>query len=391
MRPPDQNRGPKTQVLCVLSRDFIEGWKSAAGPYSCLTGMHDSLLMMNMFLHRKSATSATNVARRFIAFFIIAALLCPSISQSETTAEKVAEKVPTGVIQLGNGSFYNPYAIVVDKAARTLTVWKQRDDSTLEKIIEYPSDIGKLNGNKSKLGDHRTPEGIYFIQKMFEGPGLPFDKYGKRAFTLDYPNLFDQRAGKTGSGIWLHAIPDTETLERGSRGCVVVRNEAILDLSKYITIGDKTPVLIYDQVRYQTQEDKKKFNGDVELILSKWLEAWKTENIDEYMKFYSEKFFSLKMNFEKWRQYKTELATKYEQIQVSLYSPIVLEHTGGYIVRALQAYRSSQHEDFGEKVLYLEKTENGLKIVAEQWSPLPNPNIKQNLAKCCSSPDQARN
>jgi murein L,D-transpeptidase YafK len=353
-----------------------------------LTGILDSLLMKSMFLHRKSATSATIVASRLMAFFALGAFLCPSVSQSETT---VTEKVPAGIVQLGNGSFYNPYAIVVDKTARITTVWKQKEDLSLEKVIEYPSDIGKLNGNKSKLGDHRTPEGIYFIQKMYEGPGLPFDKYGKRAFTLDYPNLFDQRAGKTGSGIWLHAIPDTETLERGSRGCVVLRNDSILDISKYITIGEKTPFLIYDKIPYQTQDERKKSNTEVEATLAKWLEAWKSENIDEYMKYYSEKFYSLKMNVTKWRQYKTELAAKYEDIQVSLYSPIVLEHSGGFVIRALQAYRSSAHQDFGEKVIYLEKTENGLKIVAEQWSPLPNQEIKQNLAKCCAGPDQARN
>jgi murein L,D-transpeptidase YafK len=296
------------------------------------------------------------------------------------------------LIQLGNGSFYNPYAIVVDKTARTLTVWKQNEDSTLAKVVEYASDMGKQAGNKGRLGDHRTPEGIYFIQKMLKGPGLPFDLYGQRAFTLDYPNLFDQRAGKTGSGIWLHAIPDTKTLDRGSRGCVVVRNDAILDLSKYILVGNKTPVMIYDQVQYLSQEDRKKLNTDVESFLARWLETWKTKNIDEYMKFYSDHFYSLKMNVKRWRRYKTELASRYNDIQVSLYSPIVLEHTGGYIIRALQAYRSNMHEDFGEKVLYLEKTGDGLKIIAEQWSPLPNPNITQKLAKCCSVPSsQARN
>ncbi len=299
--------------------------------------------------------------------------------------------VPSGIIQLGNGSYYNPFAIIVDKKARTLAVWKQNDDATLEKVIEYPSDIGKLSGNKSKLGDHRTPEGIYFIQKMMEGPGLPFELYGKRAFTLDYPNLFDQRAGKTGSGIWLHAIPDTETLERGSRGCVVVRNDAILALSKYITVSDKTPVMIYNEVHYQSQDEKKKQSLEVETLLAKWLNAWKAENIDEYMDFYSDNFYALKMNKTKWRQYKTELAEKYEDIQVNLYSPLVLEHTGGFIVKALQQYRSSAFEDFGEKVLYIEKTETGLKIVAEQWSPVANPQVIQKLAKCCAVPNQARN
>jgi len=336
--------------------------------------------------HKKSATSVFSHSGPVAICLIFCAIFHLNVSHAEEPV-----KVPSGLIQLGNGSYYNTNAIVVDKKARVLTVWKQNEDLSLEKIAEYPSDIGKQSGNKSRLGDHRTPEGIYFIQKMYEGPGLPFDKYGKRAFTLDYPNLFDQRAGKTGSGIWLHAIPDTETLERGSRGCVVVRNDSILDVSKYITLGEKTPVIIYDETRYQTQEEHKKSSAEVENFLARWLVAWKSENIGDYIKFYSEKFYSLKMNRDKWRRYKTELANRYENIEVSLYSPIVLEHDQGYIVRALQSYHSSQFEDFGEKTLYLEKGADGIRIIAETWAPRANPNITQKLAKCCAIPSQANN
>jgi murein L,D-transpeptidase YafK len=317
-----------------------------------------------------------------ITLFVILCSIAPMLAQAEPPT-----LVPQGLLQLGNGTYYPAYGIVVDKKARVLSLWKQTG-TAIEKVLEFPSDIGKKLGNKSKLGDHRTPEGIYFTQKMLEGPGLLYDKYGVKAFTLDYPNLFDQRAGKTGSGIWLHAIPDKETLERGSRGCVVIRNESITELSKHISV-ERTPVLIYESVPYVTVDEKKKLSHELENFLAQWIQSWKTENIDAYMSFYSSKFKAMKMNQTQWRSYKTELNQKYSNIEISLYSPVVFEHSGGYIVRSLQAYRSSEFEDFGEKTLYLEKTPEGLKIISELWTAMPNPNIIQNLAKCCSEGSSA--
>jgi len=66
-------------------------------------------------------------------------------------------------------------------------------------------------------------------------------KYGVHAFTTDYPNIFDLRKGKTGFGIWLHAIDESQTLERGSQGCVVVRNDTIKKLAQILRL-EKHPL-----------------------------------------------------------------------------------------------------------------------------------------------------
>jgi len=308
-------------------------------------------------------------------------VLVPQIRTFGDEHAQDPKAVPAGLIQLGTGSYYSPYAIVVDKKARTLTLWKQ-SDKTLEKVVEFPSDIGKQAGNKSKLNDHRTPEGIYFTLKMIEGPGLNFDLYGKRAYTLDYPNLFDQREGKTGSGIWLHAIPENQTLARGSRGCVVVRNESILALGKYIS-PERTPVLIYESVPYQSAEEKLVKDKEIETWLAKWIDAWKKKDIESYIGFYSPTFHSMKMNREKWKIYKDALNKKYEKIDINLYSPIIFEHNNGYVVRGLQAYHSDGLEDFGEKTIYIQKETDGLKIIGEQWDAVDNPGVARGLARCC--------
>ena len=69
-------------------------------------------------------------------------------------------QVPEGLILMDPE--VSPHAIVVDKKNRQLSLW-QVESGSLKKIGDYPTDMGKVDGNKSKLGDHRTPEGIYFF------------------------------------------------------------------------------------------------------------------------------------------------------------------------------------------------------------------------------------
>ena len=100
-----------------------------------------------------------------------------------------------------------------------------------------------------------------------DGNKVDFAQYGARIFTLDYPNYFDRLEKKTGKGIWLHAIPDSTSLQRGSHGCVVVRNKTIEDLAKYIEL-QRTPIVVVDQVQYLTESQ---WTGQQRKI-KQWLE-----------------------------------------------------------------------------------------------------------------------
>jgi len=144
-------------------------------------------------------------------------------------------------------------ALLVDKKTRTLTVWESEGDK-IKPVAEFAVDLGAREGNKTAEGDRKTPEGIYFFQSSMDGHKLDFDNYGEHVFTTDYPNVFDQLEKKTGKGIWLHAIPDSKSLKRGSHGCVVVRNKAIEELEKYIEVK-RTPMIVLDQVEYLNGRD----------------------------------------------------------------------------------------------------------------------------------------
>ncbi len=52
----------------------------------------------------------------------------------------------------------------------------------------------------------------------YQGPNLLYEESSSLAFNTTYSNyFFDQRNGQSGSGIWLHAVPDSVSLKKGSR------------------------------------------------------------------------------------------------------------------------------------------------------------------------------
>ena len=69
---------------------------------------------------------------------------------------------PAGLISISAESSFSDFAFVIDKTVRTLTVYNIQGDLP-RKIYSHPTDIGKNQGPKQKVNDHRTPEGIYFF------------------------------------------------------------------------------------------------------------------------------------------------------------------------------------------------------------------------------------
>ncbi len=283
--------------------------------------------------------------------------------------------LPRALVALSSTS---PYALIVDKSQRTLTLWKWTGDKPVL-VNAYPTDIGRNDGDKVAEGDRRTPEGVYFFQSTREKDDLDFNLYGVKAYVTDYPNYFDRLEKKTGTGIWLHAIPDTQSLWRGSKGCVVVRNKVIEELAPYITLKS-TPMIVQSKVEYLSPEQWKFEREKIFSWLEKWREAWETKDLDNYMQYYDSQFTSNGMNKSRWRRYKAALTEKYTWIKVKLHEIQAFKHQGKFMIRFLQQYQSDQKEDFGEKYLYVEDRSSGLGIVGEEWKPQQEAHLAASAA-----------
>ncbi len=108
----------------------------------------------------------------------------------------------------------------------------------------FPCIHGRVEGDKEKQGDLRTPEGIYFITRKITQK-LNFMEYGPHAFAINYPNPVDRLRKKTGGGIWLHSkgqsIAGIQT-----RGCLALEQIDICELLPVLAPG--TPLLIAERL-----------------------------------------------------------------------------------------------------------------------------------------------
>jgi murein L,D-transpeptidase YafK len=275
---------------------------------------------------------------------------------------------PLGLYQLTNHPNFSNYAFLVNKQDRMLTVY-EGTGTTIKSIAQFPADIGKSGGNKTRRNDFKTPEGIYFLESKLTSPAIDFNLYGSLAFTTSYPNIFDKYENKTGSGIWLHAIPDTVPLTRGSKGCVVVRDEVIKKLSQFVKL-EQTPILIFDEVKFVKEEEHKKHQQELNSFLADWKESWEKGTVDKYMTHYDPAFRGQKMNYDQWKTFKESLKKKYEYVKIEILNPSILENRNQVVIKALQKYTSDQHTDYGQKTLFAHKTKEGIKIIREDWAPL---------------------
>lgn len=301
-----------------------------------------------------------------LLYFLASMALAQAPNSQVGTAEHL---YPAGLISLSDDSHFSSFSFVVDKSKRTLSVFEWKSGE-LAKRAEYPTDIGKNSGDKTKTNDHRTPVGIYFLQKQMTQPEIPFDLYGNLAFATDYPNIFDQRDAKTGSGIWLHAVPDSVPLTRGSRGCVVVRNDVIKNLKASVKL-EQTPILIFNEVNYITKDEyqtqKNKFLTEFE----NWRNAWEKQDVDTYIKYYDATFKNSEMNYKQWYRHKKKLKALYSYIKVNLGSPLILQNKDQVVIRTIQKYESDLHQDYGEKTIHARLSPtHGFQIIREDWKPM---------------------
>lgn len=275
-------------------------------------------------------------------------------------------QVPREILDISHHDNLNSNVLIVDKAERQLYVYKEKNGK-IELDKKFQVDIGKGTGKKEKRGDLKTPEGIYFLVSTKTQPEIPFGTYGKLAFISDFPNPFDKLDKKTGDGIWLHGVPDNVSLERGSRGCVVVRNETLDYLKVLVTTGT-TALIIREKIEWADSVAETEKAPIIE-NLSSWIKAWKGKS-EDYFKFYSPLFRSSQFkSFVRLENHKRTVFKLNEKIEIKFDPLLIIKDKDQIVVTGIQIYNGNTLSDRGIKTVYF-KIENGSgKIIAEEWLP----------------------
>ncbi len=292
---------------------------------------------------------------------------------------------PAALIQLDDN--FTHHIIVAEKATHRVHLFKNQSGLP-EYVKSYTAATGKRRGNKLEKGDLKTPEGIYLVTEFLSARQLS-EKYkdeakiyGAGAFVLNYPNPMDESAGKTGGGIWLHSTDDNSRINKGldSRGCVVIVDEDLKDISQYIELN-KTKFIIVENLTFLTKETWNRTKELLNQTIESWRVSWVQENLDQYILTYSPEHFRDNSvgNYYAFRDYKKRVFSAPGAPQIQLRNLSILISDEYAVVHFIQDYVSTTINDSGRKYLFLKKDNNyEWKIVSEKWQKyLPSDSAKE--------------
>ena len=258
------------------------------------------------------------------------------------------------------------YALVVDASRATLFVYENVNGEP-RYVTDFYITIGKLGTEKISEGDQRTPIGVYFVKTELKKNALT-DFYGSGAYPLDYPNEFDRRNRRTGSGIWLHGTPsDTYSRPpRASNGCVVLANDDLNKLAPYLQAGI-TPIIITNRMDWSNEQDQNEHAALLQEI-EQWRKDWASLDTDAYLKHYAPSFTNDDMDYPKWAKQKRLVNSAKSWIKLNLSNVSVFaypEQPNLVVVNFEQDYSSDNLSNRMKKRQYWIKQNDLWKIIYE--------------------------
>lgn len=264
-------------------------------------------------------------------------------------------------------------ALLVDKKTNMLYVTRY-ENGTYQKIKEFHATLGQVKGDKEEEGDLKTPEGIYTFSQKLTAPGLK-PKFGSLAFYINYPNTFDQLAGRKGFDVMLHATNEPGRLKQDydSLGCIVVKNEELQEIQGSIRLG-LTPILIFSELTEEYWKPGE--NASLKGFFESWVKAWESQGIDSYIGHYHTDFVAQGKNRDQWKRYKGALNSRYATIHVGPEDVSYYRHPKYSVITFTQNYRSTLrsggvgHRARGTKILYVAEEAGQPKIIAETYTEL---------------------
>jgi murein L,D-transpeptidase YafK len=294
---------------------------------------------------------------------------------SVKTTSAIAPSAPTF------GADESPYPLVLaEKGEYLLVAEKDQKNLHLFRNIEgrfvfeksYPCIFGANDLDKKRAGDLATPLGAYFLLRFIPGANLPAE-YGQGAFVLNYPNFLDRKARKDGNGIWLHGHDPSKNLGspelQNTRGCIVVSNEAIKELSGLLQ-PNGVPIVVVSRLHSVKASHQRLLAEELGVFMRSWARAWESGNTNRFMTHYASDFINSDgMTYSAFKRQKENVNRGKKFIRVGIEKSVILLHPENNaqtaIIRFTQQYRSSNFTSASRKIFYLKKGEAGWRIIGE--------------------------
>lgn len=213
--------------------------------------------------------------------------------ESQMRMKALRERPPPGTIpsQFLQLSPTSRHAIAVD-ASRSRLYLFENSATGMKLLADYYISVGKSGIEKVVEGDLRTPLGVYYITSNLDPKSLK-DFYGSGALPINYPNPYDVKRGKTGSGIWLHGTPPGQfsRAPRATDGCVVMANPDLERIIRTVQVRT-TPVVIAQQLDWVAPQSTQAHAKSFEDSLNAWRHAKAGGDLPRVLSFYTADFVS---------------------------------------------------------------------------------------------------
>ncbi len=275
--------------------------------------------------------------------------------------------LPEGLIKMSNDQ---RYVIVVDTNFSRLFLFENRKGVPYL-VKDFYASYGRGGTDKERQGDLKTPLGVYFVTARYSDEMLP-ERYGSGALPLNYPNAWDSRNGRTGSGIWLHGSP-VDTYSRppkASEGCVSLTNPDFIELDKLVDIGN-TPVLIGYNMKWINRTQWQSQQKSIERVVEQWRKDWESRDQKRYISHYSKQFSDGARNYASFADYKSRVNSGKSFIKVDLENLSIYRYPNDpnlMVATFKQDYQSDNYEAISVKRQYWVK-EGGEWRIAYEGDP----------------------
>jgi len=262
------------------------------------------------------------------------------------------------------------YAVVVGTERSRLYLYEndQTNGGRPRFVADYYITQGKLGADKFVEGDKKTPLGVYHVTADLSRQKLP-DLYGNGAFPINYPNEWDRRQGRGGSGIWLHGTP-SDTFARpplASDGCVVLTNQDLEAIRSNLQVG-LTPVIISNKVEWLSLDDWARERDDLNRSIEAWRADWESRDTQRYLGHYSRQFKAGGQDYQQFSAQKEQVNAGKSWIKLELKNLTVFRNPGKeevVVVTFDQDYRSNNLNNRMKKRQYWVREGGQWKIIYE--------------------------
>lgn len=278
---------------------------------------------------------------------------------------------PANIIRLATR---HRYVAVVDLGRSRLYLLENTPNG-MQIVRQHYASMGINGFGKKSSGDLRTPVGIYSVENFLADATLP-DLYGSGAFPLNYPNEWDLRKNRSGSGIWLHGVPPNtyNRPPRSSQGCVTMSNADLLALRAYLK-NHETPVLLVDDLRWQPASENEALSAELTNTIEAWRTRWSNVDTEGYLSFYADDFRSAGMDKAAFSAFKRRINAAKSHISVNIRELDIFRYPGEeklVLARFLQDYDSSNYTITSSKTQFWRQLDDGSwKMVLEESRELP--------------------